>query len=264
MVSLVVWSVDNSPPLPRICRYNEPKTPPTPLTESPKMAKKRTKGVALGQDTLHEAPSASVFDSLTEYQKVAWKLIDQKAVTMLVGEAGTGKTHAAVAWAVNAVSKGQYEDIYLIRSPLEAGRARLGFLPGDAGIEGKMAPWVAPATGVMKKLKFEGKIKAIPPAFIQGITVDSVAIVDECQCLTFEEFEMVITRIGEKGKMILAGDPTQDTKRSNGMLPFIRIMETIASRRKDIGIYYFPEEANCRHPLVREFTAEFKKAKESQ
>ena len=231
------------------------------LNESPKMAKKRTPSVKDQGPAIHEAPPSrdSIYRTLTEYQKEAWRMIDQRAITMLVGEAGSGKTHAAVAWAVNAINRGLYEDLYLIRSPLEAGRARLGFLPGDAGIEGKMAPWVAPATGVLKKLKFEGKIKAIPPAFIQGITVDSVAIVDECQCLTLDEFEMVATRLGERGKMIFAGDPWQDTKNSAGMLPFMDILAVIQERRIDVGVYHFPPEANCRHPLVREITTEFKK-----
>src|SRR5262245_46399316 len=56
--------------------------------------------------------------------------MQQNAITIAVGPAGTGKTFLAAAHAVAELRQGRFRKLVLCRPAVEAGE-RLGFLPGD-------------------------------------------------------------------------------------------------------------------------------------
>ena len=133
-----------------------------------------------------------------------------------VGPAGTGKTYLAVAYAAMMLEKGETKRIILSRPAIEAGE-KLGFLPGD--LKEKVDPYLRPLYDALYEMlpmdkveKFLEKniIEIAPLAFLRGRTLKNcVIILDEAQNTTPEQMKMVLTRIGENGKMIVTGDPTQ-------------------------------------------------------
>ncbi len=101
----------------------------------------------------------------------------------------------------------------------------IGYLPGD--IEEKLTPWMQPIYDNLELLLGLGKseqnngrsytelmdlgyIEIEALTYIRGRSLPNVfMIVDEAQNLTPHEIKTIITRAGEKTKIILTGDPNQ-------------------------------------------------------
>jgi phosphate starvation-inducible PhoH-like protein len=219
------------------------------------MAKRARAKVSATQE--HDAWEMPKRVTLSSYQQLAYKVIDTNSISILGGEAGCGKTFTAMYYGIEAIRAGRYDDLVVIRSPVEAGRSRLGFIPGTVGE--KMAPWCVPMLEIAKDLKFDREIKFLPPGYIQGMTINAFILIDECQNLDLSEWEMVVTRLGKGGKICFTGDAHQDTRRVRGMLPFMEATAGVTS----IGQYVFPDEANQRHPVVRDVTRALRKWRET-
>lgn len=135
-------------------------------------------------------------------------------VAFLAGEAGGGKTHTAMRWAVEAYNQGLIDKIQIFRPRTATGKGDLGAFPG--GVAGKMGPYAKGAVNnLMVKLTghgidhYAGKgiIEAATPDLDRGETHERVAlIIDEAQNLTVGEAEMLETRMGEGTKVVFTGD----------------------------------------------------------
>lgn len=133
-----------------------------------------------------------------------------------VGPAGTGKTYLAVAHAAKLLINGEVERLVVTRPAVEAGE-RLGFLPGD--LTEKVDPYMAPVWGALtdilgpeqlRRRRDKGEIEVAPIAFMRGRTLsDAYVIVDEAQNTSRLQMKMVLTRLGERARMAVTGDPTQ-------------------------------------------------------
>src|SRR5678815_5287495 len=110
----------------------------------------------------------------------------------------------------------EVDRIILSRPAVEAGE-RLGFLPGD--MREKVDPYLRPiydalydfmeARHVERGLQ-TGMIEIAPLAFMRGRTLaNAVVLLDEAQNTTSMQMKMFLTRLGENGRMIVTGDPTQ-------------------------------------------------------
>ena len=152
---------------------------------------------------------------LNEEQKEAKQAILNNTITLLAGQAGSGKTLLACQVALDGLLRRIYEKIIITRPTVS--KEEIGFLPGD--IKEKMDPWLAPVhqnlfklynkDKVMKEID-EGRIEIIPFAFMRGITfTESFVIVDEAQNVTHNQMEMVIGRLGRNSKMVICGDVSQ-------------------------------------------------------
>jgi phosphate starvation-inducible PhoH-like protein len=149
-------------------------------------------------------------------------------------------------YASRALKRGQVDKIIIVRSPLEMGRSRLGYLPGSASE--KMAPYLEPIFTIAKKLGIpEEAIVCYPLCHIQGLTFeDAVVVADEVQNLDIDEFRALISRLGNNSSMILAGDPQQDTRSSGGLPIFMKAVDNLEC----VGIQHFTEHDNMRHPAI--------------
>lgn len=218
----------------------------------------------------------------TRNQQLYLEEMTKNDIVFGLGEAGTGKTYLAVAYAVWLLEKGQIERIILTRPAVEAGE-NLGFLPGD--LEEKIAPYLQPLFDALRDLApnqaavitqnpedgnkfgpakggkdgrgFQGQsqrpatnIEIAPLAFMRGRTLSkALVILDEAQNTTTEQMKMFLTRLGEDSKMIITGDPSQvdlPGGRLSGLVDAVNILEGTDG----IGFVRFDANDVQRHPLV--------------
>jgi phosphate starvation-inducible PhoH-like protein len=173
-----------------------------------------------------------------------------------VGPAGTGKTYLAVAHAASMLEQGEVKRIILSRPAVEAGE-HLGFLPGD--LKEKVDPYLRPLYDALHDMLSPEKtaeliekniIEIAPLAFLRGRTLkDAAIILDEAQNCSVAQMKMVLTRIGEKSKMIVTGDPSQtDLPRSirSGLQDAIDVLRRV----DNMAIIKFGNRDVVRHKLV--------------
>jgi phosphate starvation-inducible PhoH-like protein len=142
------------------------------------------------------------------------------------GPAGTGKTLLACHAGSKALATRKVERLILTRPAVSVDEQH-GFLPGS--LDKKMEPWTRPMFDALhrymspKQVKLlieERKIEICPLAYMRGRTFDNAWIIgDEMQNSTPSQLKMLLTRIGEGSKMIVAGDIAQHDRgfETNGL-----------------------------------------------
>lgn len=131
----------------------------------------------------------------------------------LLGEAGTGKTTAALAEALQDVFKQKAQKVYLAR-PMIAVDEEYGFLTGD--LAEKTAPWMSAFEDVLGGISevtlqsLKRYIEIVPIGMLRGRTIrHGTLIVDEAQNCSWNQLVMLGSRVGPGGRLVLSGDPYQ-------------------------------------------------------
>ncbi len=192
----------------------------------------------------------------SEKQKEYVRALRKSDIVISAGPAGTGKTFLAVAVGLTMLLEKKIERIILSRPAVEAGE-RLGFLPGD--MKEKVDPYLRPLYDSLYDLfdyeKIQrmieiGDIEIAPLAFMRGRTLkNSFAILDEAQNATETQIKMFLTRIGEKSKIVVNGDPSQ-IDLSNKSMSGLDKSKKILSHLNEISVIDFDHSDVVRHPLV--------------
>ena len=146
-------------------------------------------------------------------------LNDEILFVSLVGKAGTGKTLMALAAGLHkTLDEGHFQRLLVSRPIFPMGRD-IGYLPGD--VEQKLNPWMQPifdnvefllgadkqAAGRAQELINQGMLNIEPLTYIRGRSIpNQYLIVDESQNLTPHEIKTIITRAGQRTKVVLTGD----------------------------------------------------------
>jgi phosphate starvation-inducible PhoH-like protein len=192
---------------------------------------------------------------LNDEQKLAKEEILKNTVTLLAGQAGSGKTLLACQIGLERLFNHEAEKIIITRPTVS--KEEIGFLPGD--LREKMDPWVQPIYQNMfnlyDKVKIEslikeGKIEIVPVSFMRGRTfLDSVVIVDEAQNVTHEQMEMIVTRLGLRSKMIICGDSNQTDLKRKADSGF-KFLYTAAKKIKNLTAITL--KTNHRNPIVED------------
>ena len=190
---------------------------------------------------------------LNEEQKKVKSTILANPITVIKGQAGSGKTLVAAQTALDLLFQKEVEKIVITRPTVS--REDIGFLPGD--VKEKMDPWLAPIYhnlyALYSKEKIEkelelGNIEIVPFAFLRGRTfVNSFVIVDEAQNVTHPQMEAILGRLGTKSKMVICGDLSQvdlKDKRESGFSFLARIEEHVP------GFKIETLKQNHRHDIV--------------
>lgn len=168
---------------------------------------------------------------LTVSQNELYNKIRDNTITFVEAPAGCGKSFAALYYAVQNYLTNR-DDIIVIRTPLEAGEDRIGFLP--AGMTDKLEPHFASAKMILESLLSKGKVETElekkiffkVPNFCLGCTfTNSVVLIDEAQSLSPMILKLLLERIGENTKVIICGDSTQVYTKSNGRNGLTNAME---------------------------------------
>lgn len=168
-------------------------------------------------------------------------------IIFCVGSAGTGKTFASIAAALDLKQSKKYAHIIYARNPIQLGED-MGFLPG--GIEDKYNPFMRPLYSNIENIaqlssfkpsvsNMKTQVEIVPIAFLRGDTFNnSVVIVDEAQNLDYKTLQAIITRLGQYSKLILLGsmDQIDDPKQARkDKCDFEVIMNAMAEQFDFVG-----------------------------
>ena len=190
-------------------------------------------------------------------QKRYLEAMEKHDLTFAIGPAGTGKTFLATVLAVRMLVDKKIERIILTRPAVEAGE-RLGFLPGD--LQQKVDPYLRPLYDALhsliglektSSLIEKGIIEVAPLAYMRGRTLDEAfVILDEAQNTTSAQMRMVLTRLGERSRMVVTGDVTQidlSDARLSGLIEATKVLENI----EGIAICRLKSSDVVRHQIVQ-------------
>ncbi len=152
-------------------------------------------------------------------------LLDPDIVLVtIMGKAGTGKTLLALAAGLELVHAGDpYRHLLVSRPTFPMGKD-IGYLPGT--VEQKLNPWMQPIydnlallldarNGAVEGRTIDdlvraGSLAVEPLTHIRGRSIPQrFMLVDEAQNLTPLEAKTILTRVGERTKLVLTGDPWQ-------------------------------------------------------
>lgn len=178
--------------------------------------------------------------TLDEEQEVFANAIWNKDIDIVFcnSKAGTGKTTIATGVANLLVQYGMYDNIVYIMSPY--GERKQGWLPGtitekssvyfEAFYQALINCDVNPNSSVntesmVNQKNGTGYITCVTDTFLRGTNLNNaVIIIDEAQNYTVPQLKKVLTRIGERAKVIVIGHELQcdlSDKESSGFTKYI-------------------------------------------
>jgi phosphate starvation-inducible PhoH-like protein len=215
---------------------------------------KRTRRKKITRTKPAPPPPPEGYSAKTRAQAHALDVIGRSTISFVLGPAGTGKTHLASGYAVQAVLDGRAEQIVITRPSVAT--EQLGFLPGSA--EEKVGPYLVPFFDAVDRIagkrgqhreKIASCIKVAPLAYLRGRTFhNSVMVFDEAQNATFGQLKLFLTRIGSGSQVIVTGDADQsDLPRQERRL--VDVMQRLAGL-KGVGVIEFKASDIVRNPII--------------
>ena len=164
---------------------------------------------------------------------------NNRPIIICTGNAGTGKTFAALVAALQMKQEKKYSTIVYGRNPMPIGED-MGFLPG--GLDEKYGPYMGPlydnleAIASLSKENLNPKelaqrIEMVPIAFLRGRSFrDTVLIIDEAQNLDLTALKAILTRVGDFSKVVLLGSMNQiddPRQRKQAKCDFEKVIDAI-------------------------------------
>jgi len=211
----------------------------------------------LGQLVLARGQKGNLLRPRTLRQKTYVEAMERYDLTFALGPAGTGKTFLATVLAVRMLTERRIERLVLTRPAVEAGE-RLGFLPGD--LQQKVDPYLRPLYDALHSLLGpektstlleKGVIEVAPLAYMRGRTLDEAfVILDEAQNTTSAQMRMVLTRLGERSRMVVTGDVTQVDLPPGQLSGLVEAAELLAGI-EGVSVCELTSADVVRHPLVQ-------------
>lgn len=152
------------------------------------------------------------------HKKIVDAILDRDNKLIFIdGPAGTAKTYCAVLSALKLLQRKSFKSILYLRSIAECSTQKLGALPGE--LHEKIGPFGAPfleklseliSESSITKLASESALDIQPLNFLRGTTFhDKIVILDEAQNAELDQLIIVLTRLGEHGKLVVIGDSQQ-------------------------------------------------------
>lgn len=202
------------------------------------------------------------FEALTENQDQFFQLYKTGSYFMaLLGSPGVGKTFLSLYRAIEDVMSKDtpYKQVVIVRSAVQV--RDQGFMPGD--INEKMEIYEAPYHDIFKtlfnradaydRLKEQGYVRFISTTALRGVTFDSsIVVVDECQSMTWHELSTVISRTGDRSKIIFVGDLKQnDLVKSHKDVSGLALFLDVARGMKEFDYIKFTPDDIVRSSLVK-------------
>ena len=204
------------------------------------------------------------FEPLTDNQK---KFFDAYArgdyFVMLTGSAGTGKSFIACYKAIEEVydKTSSFRRVVIVRSAVPS--RDIGFLPGS--LDEKSQIYELPYMEIFKtlfnrrdaydQLKESTRVEFLTTTSLRGVTIDdAIIIVDEFQNCNWGEINTIMSRVGNRSKIILCGDfkqndLTKSSKDTSAFHDFVKVARIMPSFTE---IYFTPDDI-VRSSLVKDW-----------
>ena len=201
---------------------------------------------------------------LTANQKLFFDFYKDDVPCMLLhGVAGTGKTFIALYRALEQVldRATEYQQVVVVRSAVPS--RDIGHLPGDE--HEKTEVYTAPYIDIcgrlfnnrpdaFQRLQEQKVVNFLITSFVRGITLDdSIIIVDECQNMTDMELNSIMTRLGDRSKIIFCGDFRQTDLCKKNDLSGLKKFMAIAKAMPSFRAVEFEAEDIVRSEIVKEY-----------
>ena len=153
-----------------------------------------------------------------DFQLIGMDSLRRNKITVLRGQAGTGKSWLAMTYLFNQIEKHKLDKIIIFCNPVATmGSAKLGFYPGskdDKLLDSQIGNFLSSKLGDKSKvydLIDDGTIVLLPMSDIRGYdTTGSHAgiYITEAQNMDIDLMKLALQRIGEDSVCILDGDDT--------------------------------------------------------
>ena len=206
----------------------------------------------------------STFQPLTENQRKFFDLYKQGTECILLhGVAGTGKSFIALYKALEEVldKSNRYQQVVVVRSAVPS--REIGHLPGDE--KEKTEVYQAPYIDICSRLFYnrhdawqrlmeQKHVNFMITSFVRGITLDdSIVIVDECQNMTDMELNSIMTRVGDRSKIIFCGDFRQTDLYKKTDMSGLKKFMAIADAMPSFKTVEFEVDDIVRSAIVKEY-----------
>lgn len=150
------------------------------------------------------------------YQEMALDSLEENKMTMVKGEAGSGKSMLALNYAFRKIERNKRDKLICFVNPVASkGSAKLGFYPGtrdekllDSSV-GSMLAAKFGDKGEVGQLIQSGIITLLPFADIRGFDttgMNAIVHIIEAQNLDISLMKLAIERIGDDCELIIDGD----------------------------------------------------------
>ena len=152
----------------------------------------------------------------TASQKELANKIREHTIVFVNSEAGTGKSSAVLHYFCKEYLLDPSKQIVIIRTPVEAGGDKIGFLPNSEAE--KLAVHFSSARVLLEQFlgknrveaDFEKRIFFKAPNFMLGSTLsNSLILIDEAQQLQPIILKLLLERTGKYSKVVVAGCSSQ-------------------------------------------------------
>lgn len=194
-------------------------------------------------------------------QQMVMDLWPRSRILFLLGAAGVGKSHIALALAtaeILSMPKKERGKLMLSR-PMVTCDEPIGFLPGD--LTEKTLPWLSPFQDVFGQMSFakweslaaELELEMVPVGMLRGRTVrNGVLVLDEGQSLTPAQLKCALSRIGTGGRIVICGDPDQSDRYPPNKCPLVDTAKRLEKLDTVSVVRFHPVRDQLRDPLVSE------------
>lgn len=153
---------------------------------------------------------------------------------VVFGQAGSGKSYLATAWALQEIQKGKFEKLVIVRNNITVQDVPdIGALPGSE--TDKLRGYAMFVSDIISEFMFDtyiatGKIQLAYLGNMRGRSIsNSIILCSEAQNLNLPMIKMVVSRVGENSTLILDGDFDQiDRKKfetENGLMALVESLK---------------------------------------
>lgn len=201
---------------------------------------------------------------ITDNQVRTFNAYNEGENLFLHGCAGTGKTFISIYLALKEIENGRSRRRKLVIIRTAQSSKDIGFLPGSE--KQKLEVYEAPYKAICAELyhrddaydilKQKGIIEFHSTSFLRGTTIDdAIILIDECQNQRYVELRTVLTRTGDRSRVILCGDTKQDDltsdryKETSGLADMMKVF----NRMGDMTTVEFEIDDIVRSGFVRDF-----------
>lgn len=200
-------------------------------------------------------PNLPKFEAKTPNQKLQLSYLREgRQAVWAIGAPGSGKSIVAAYHGACLLKQKKVEKILLVRPVVHVGNS-VGMLKGS--LTEKLEPWFAQTVAHLEK--FLGKaytrycldkgiIEYCAVEFLRGYSFEHTYVIcEESQGFTEQEYEMMLTRIGEASQICFTGDERQAAKKDkSGLTALMRMIDNITVNMPDYmddqDLYTFEQE----------------------